>query len=222
MSTSEDGSSFARLLRRVALFLLGVVAVGAALTARVVLEGQAELAKSDASFDSGDLRPALEHARRSATLYAPGAPHVDRAYERLTAIALGAEASGQPKLAFLAWQAERSAALESRHLWIAHTSELERANQNLARLEVSARGATDAESGKLEQQAQGRLADDNAPDPAWIAVLGAGFLLALGGLGLFSFQGVDRAGHVSPRRAQLGVALFVLGAACWAFAAYKA
>ncbi len=216
------GSSSARALRRVAQFAFGFVAVGAALTARVVLEGQAELVKSDAAFNAGDLRPALEHARRSATLYAPGAPHVDRAYERLTAIALGAEAAGQPKTAFLAWQAERSAALESRHLWVAHASELERANQNLARLEVLARGASDAESGKLEQQAQRRLDADSAPDPAWIAVLGAGFLLALGGLGLFSFQGVDRAGRISPRRAQLGVALFAIGAACWAFAAYKA
>lgn len=222
MSEPQVGSAVARALRRVALFTFGVVAVGAALTTRVVLEGQAELAKSDAAFNDGDLRPAIDHARRSATLYAPGAPHVERAYERLIAIALGAEAAGQPKTAFLAWQGMRSAALESRHLWIAHTSELDRANQNLARLEVLARGARDAESGKLEQQAQSRLNADSAPDPAWIAVLGAGFLLALAGLGLFSFQGVDRAGRVSPRRAQLGAALFAIGAACWAFAAYKA
>jgi len=216
------GSSFARLLRRTALFGLGVVAVAAALTARVVLEGQAELAKSDAAFDQGELRPALDHARRSATLYAPGAPHVERAYERMIAIAHGAEAAGEAKIAFLAWQAVRSAALESRHLWITHAGELERANQNLARLEVLARGIKDQESGKLEQQAQTRLAEDSAPDPAWIAVLGSGFLLALTGLGLFSFRGVDRAGRVSPRRAQLGFALFLIGAACWALAAYKA
>jgi len=217
-----EGASFMRMLRRIALFCLGVVAVGAALTARVVLDGQAELRKSDAAFDQGELRPALEHARQSATLYAPGAPHVDRAYERMIAIALGAESAGQPKLAFQAWQAVRSAALESRHLWITHARELERANQNLARLEVLARSANAEESSKLQLQAEARLAADSAPDPAWIAALGSGFLLALAGLGVFSFQGVDRTGRVSPGRAQLGLLLFVIGAALWAFAAYKA
>jgi hypothetical protein len=177
---------------------------------------------SDAAFDSGDLRPALEHARRSATLYAPGAPHVERAYERLIAIALGAEAAGQPKTAFLAWQGVRSAALESRHIWVSHPAELERANQNLARLEALARETGDADRGKVQQQASSRLEADSAPAPGWIAVLGAGFLLALAGLALFAFQGLDKAGKVRARRAQVGLALFAIGAACWTLAAYKA
>lgn len=211
-----------RWLQRLAQLAFFVVLIGAALSARVILEGRAELAASDAAFDQGELRPALEHARRSATLYAPGAPHVDRAYERLTAIALGAEAAGQPKLAFLAWQGVRSAALESRHIWISRSAELERANQNLSRLEALASGAGDLEQGKVERQALSRLNQDSAPDPSWIAVLGAGFLLALAGLALFAFQGVERSGRVSVRRAQLGVVLFVIGAACWTIAAYKA
>jgi hypothetical protein len=214
-----------RWLQRLAQLAFFVVLIAAALSARVILDGRAELAASDAAFDQGNLRPALEHARRSATLYAPGAPHVDRAYERLIAIALGAEAAGQPKTAFLAWQGVRSAALESRHVWISHSSELERANQNLSRLEALARGAGDADQskqGKVEQQALSRLNEDSAPDPGWIALLGAGFLLALLGLALFAFRGLERSGKVSVRRAQLGVVLFAIGAACWTVAAYKA
>jgi len=66
------------------------------------------------------------------------------------------------------------------------------------------------------------LAADDAPDPLWIAVLGAGFLLALAGLGLFAFLGLDRTGKVSLTRARLGLALFAIGAACWTLAAYQA
>ena len=134
-------NGFGRWLQQLALLAFFLVLIGAALSTRVVLEGQSELAQSDTAFDAGNLRPALEHARRSATLYVPGAPHVDRAYERLIAIALGAEAAGQPKTAFLAWQGVRSAALESRHVWLSHPAELERANPEFITLEVLARGS---------------------------------------------------------------------------------
>ena len=53
-------------------------------------------------------------------------------------------------------------------------------------------------------------------------MLGTGFLLALAGLALFAFRGLDKTGRISVRRAQLGLALFAIGAACWTLAAYKA
>ena len=215
-------SSVRSWLQRLSLVLFFVVLCAAVFSARVILEGQSELAASDAAFDRGELVPALEHARQSATAYAPGAPHVERAYERLRALALGAEAAGQPKVSFLAWQAMRSAALESRHVWLPREAELEQANQNLARLESLARGTDDAARVKTQARALSRLNADDAPAPLWIAVLGAGFLLALSGLGLFAFRGLDRTGKVSFQRARLGLLLFAIGAACWTLAAYKA
>lgn len=209
-------------LKRLAWLTFMVVLGCAAFSARVIVEGQAELGASDAAFDRGELGSALDHARRSATLYAPGAPHVDRAFARLNAIALGAEASGQPKVAFLAWQAMRAAALESRHVLLVHEAELELANQNLARLEALERNQGESERLKNQAQALTRLSTDDAPAPGWIAVLGLGFSLALLGLALFAFQGVDRAGKVSFGRARLGLVLFVIGAACWTVAAYRA
>jgi len=207
---------------RLALFAFSIVLIGAVFSARVILEGSSELAASDAAFDRGELASALDHARRSATLYAPGAPHVQRAYERMIALALGAEASGQPKLAFLAWQAIRGAALESRHVFIPRQTELERANENLARLEALARDGAPNERSQAQNRALTRLNTDDAPDPAWIAVLGAGFLLALSGLSLFAFRGLSKTGKVSLPRARLGLLLFAIGAACWTLAAYKA
>ena len=215
-------SAVRSLQQRLSLLAFFGVLIGAALTARVVLDGAAELAASNAAFDRGELVPSLEHARRSATLYAPGAPHVTPAYERLIAIAIGAEASGQPKVAFLAWQAVRSAALESRHVWLPRQSELDRANQNLARLEALARDATDTDRAKTQAQALSRLNADDAPAPAWIAVLGIGFLLALVGLALAASRGLEPSGKVSFGRARLGLLLLAIGAACWTLAAYKA
>jgi len=208
--------------QRLALFAFSIVLVFAVFSARVISEGESELAASDAAFDRGELTTALDHARRGATLYAPGAPHVQRAYERMTALALGAEASGQAKIAFLAWQAIRGAALESRHVFVPRQAELERANENLARLEALSRDDSGSERPKIQNRALARLSADDAPDPVWIAVLGAGFLLALGGLGLFAFRGLNPSGKVSFRRARWGVLLFAIGAACWTLAAYKA
>jgi hypothetical protein len=207
---------------RLSLLAFFTVLSCAVFSARVILEGESELSASDAAFDRGELGSALDHARRGATLYAPGAPHVERAYERLNALALGAEAAGQAKLAFLAWQAMRSAALESRHVWLPRQAELERANQNLARLEASARDKSEGDRGKTQAQALARLSADDAPAPAWIAVLGVGFLLALSGLSLFAFRGLNRTGKLSFPRARLGLLLFAIGVACWTLAAYKA
>ncbi len=207
---------------RLALLAFLTVLTLALFSARVILEGESQLSASDAAFDRGELSSALDHARRAATLYAPGAAHVERAYERMNALALGAEAAGQPKIAFLAWQAMRSAALESRHVWLPRQAELERANQNLARLEAQARDSAGSDRVKTQGQALTRLNADDAPAPAWIAVLGAGFLLALAGLSLFAFRGLNRTGELSFQRARLGLLLFAIGAACWTLAAYKA
>ena len=214
-----SGRSWRERLAQLAFWSLLIFGV---FSARVVLEGESELSASDAAFDRGELAGALDHARRGATLYAPGAPHVERAYERMNALALGAEAAGQPKIAFLAWQAMRSAELESRHVWLPRQAELERANQNLARLEALSRDSPGSDRGKTQSQALTRLSADDAPDPAWIAVLGAGFLLSLAGLSLFAFRGLNRTGKLSFARARLGLLLFAIGAACWTLAAYKA
>lgn len=206
-------------LSRLAFLCVLILAV---FSVRVISEGESELRASDAAFDRGDLSAALDHARRSATLYAPGAPHVARAYERLNAIALGAEAAGDPKTAYSAWQAMRSAALESRHVLIVKDAELERANRNLARLEALARDQGEAERAKRRSEGLRRLSADDAPAPLSILLLATGFLLALAGLALFAFRGLDRSGRLAVGRARLGLLLFVFGAACWTWAAYQA
>ena len=216
-------SSLGTALRSLSLLLMLGLLVMAAFTARALIDGARSMAESDAAFDRGDLRTSIVHARRAAILYAPGAPHVARAYERLNAIALGAEASGQPKTSFLAWQATRSAALETRHVFQPRAAELKRANLNLARLEAELRGAKPDAVDKLQKQALARFrGDGGAPSLPWTLGLALGFGLALAGLGLFAGRGITRDGAIVAREARLGALLALVGAACWTIAVLKA
>lgn len=208
-------SGSALWLRRTALaMLLGVLTL-AALTARMVMEGEAELKSSDAAFDRGDLAEATLHARRAATFYAPGAPHVAAAFERLRAIALGAESQGDVNMARRAWGAVRSAVLETRHFTLPHPEELALANANLARLTASSPGGD-------RQMAARLLARDDTPRGPWVLVLGLGFLLFGSGLLLAVRKGVSPSGEMSRKVLVVAGLLAVFGVAFWTFAVYRA
>jgi hypothetical protein len=205
-------------LRRLAFgMLLGVLTL-AALTARIVIDGEAALSKSDAAFDKGDLRDAILYARRAAVLYAPGAPHVSAAYTRLRAIAFGAEATKDFDIARQAWGATRAAALETKHFTTPRALDLARANASLARLASAGGGATDAARDKMAQS----LARDDAPQAAWIVVLGVAFVLFAVGLMTLVTAGVSPEGEVSRRGVTISVALAVAGVVLWTVAVYQA
>lgn len=205
-------------LARIAWALSALVLFLAVATLRAVLDGEREIMASDAAFDANDLHASIQHARRAASAYAPRAPHVERGYERLLAIARGAEASGQADVALLAWQAQRAAVLESQSILRPFPERLEEANRNLARLQA-AKTAAEAERTEVAQRlfrnAQGREA--RAP---WGALLAAGLLLAAGGLGWFAAAGVAADGTIHWLRGRWGLVTVALGAALWAAAAF--
>lgn len=218
-----------RWLRPFALALLVALAALALVVARVIVEGEAEMTKSDQAFNEGQLRTAAVHARRAATLYAPNAPHVRAAYERLMAIASGAEAAGKPELAQVAWRAVRGAALETRHLGVSHRAELERANRSLARLQVR---QTEASSGLVPferdahesyRRALQVLERDEQPRALWILGLVAGFALcAAGGVRLARNALSAEGRFLGFAQARLGLVLVAAGALCWALAVVAA
>ncbi|HEX4336661.1 MAG TPA: hypothetical protein VH062_12155 [Polyangiaceae bacterium] len=206
-------------LRRVALGMLLSVLLFAALTARIVADGEAALERSNAAFDKGDLRDAILYARRAAVLYAPGAPHVSAAYARLRAIALGAEATKDLEIARQAWGATRAAALETTHFVTPRELDLERANASLARLSGD---GTSAASDPARAKMAAALARDDAPQAAWVLVLGAGFVLFAAGLVLLVVKGVSAEGEVSRRGVVFSLALTVAGVVLWTLAVYRA
>jgi hypothetical protein len=208
-------SGYTLWLKRAALaMLLGVLTL-AALTARMIVDGEAELRASDAAFDRGDLAESTLHARRAATLYAPGAPHVTAAFERMRAIALGAESQGDVNMARRAWGSIRGAALETRHFAVPHSAELALANVNLARLTASSRGGDRPTASRI-------LARDETPRAPWVLVLGLGFSLFAAGLGLAARRGISPSGEMSRKALALAGLLALFGVAFWTLAVYRA
>jgi len=93
------------------LFLLSVLLLAFGL--RLQREGREALAASDAAFHQGDLKEAVRAARKAGLAFVPGSPTVRAARERLLAIARGAEASGDDRLARRAWDALRTVELRT-------------------------------------------------------------------------------------------------------------
>lgn len=192
-------------------WLLRTLGAGAALSLivfalvayRVSERGARELAESDRAFDAGRLELAVQHARRAAAAYVPGAPHVRLALERLRAVARGAERTRDLPLARAAWRAVRAAAIESRHVWQPHAVELAAADLELARL-----------SGEAV-----RAPVSAAPVPAWrVGGLLLGAALALGGLLAACSRSAWDAGVSSRRRTRVALLSCVAGAAVWSAA----
>lgn len=217
MSTRPTGRAVLSLLfwALCALLLFGAVA-----TLRAVLDGERELRASDAAFDGNDLHASIQHAQRAASAYAPGAPHVRRGYERLLAIARGAEATGQPELAVLAWQAQRAAVLETASVARPFAERLEEANRNLARLEATKAGADDTRPERAERlfrQAQEK-SQEKLP---WGSLLAGGLAVAALGLAWFARQGLRPDGKIDWLMGRWGLLLFAAGSGLWALAAFR-
>jgi hypothetical protein len=177
-----------------------LLAASALLAFRTVQRGEHELVASERAFDAGQVELALEHARRAAAAYVPGAEHVDRAYERLRAIARGAERARDPELARVAWAAVRGAAWESRHIWQPRTAELAEADAELARLA----GALPAASIAAR------------PSVAWVLALAGGAACAV--LGLWWLFGRERSVRPSGPGVRVAALSCLLGAAAWGWA----
>lgn len=182
-----------------------LLAASALLAFRTVQRGEAELAASERAFDTGQVEVALQHARQAATAYVPGAHHVEDAYERLRAIARGAELARDPELARLAWSAVRGAAWESHHLWQPRAAELREADAQLARLG----GPEPSAARAVESRPPGR---------------GVAFVLALAGgasaavLGLWWLLGQERASNPSNPGVRLAALSCLVGALAWGWA----
>lgn len=222
------------LRRAVQLLLLGVFFVGL-MTAREIQRGEAALRESDTAFHEGDLESSVRHARTAAMAYAPGAPHVEAAYQRLEAIARGAEAEGRHALARTAWGAVRSSVLQTSHWWVSRSDSLDRAHGALARLNRAAAQRAEAgvlarpEAEETDSDAPGEEAGSASP---WgeaqaashgakllrIALLALGFGALVLGLAWASWRVIDEEGEVQRRGLVLSLALCIAGTACWLFA----
>jgi hypothetical protein len=210
-------------LRFCGLIAAALVLLAALMTYRAVVEGERALDESEAAFDRGELVESLRKARLAASLVAPGADHVDRAFARLIVIARGAEASGDLDLARLAWEAVREASIQGQGPLSRPSDRLTRANENLVRLSTRAAG----ERPGIDPEAFARtierdLARATARDPIWSIALATGLGLSVLGLGWLGLRGVRRDGALVRRELAFGGLIALAGAVCWLLAVYRA
>ncbi len=212
-----------RRSRLAAILVAWAVAVAAlgAITARIVVSGEAEIAASTAALIAGDAHEAVVRARRAAGWYAPGAPHVAVAYERLIALAQAAEEHKRRDIALLAWRGIRTAALETRWLIVPHRDELQRANAEIARLSELA-GHGDGSSGAIADQQLVLLAAHQAPRLMWVMLLIASFGLVIARALWWARLAAGTGGRLRWARAHYPAALTLLGIALWLLALWRA
>lgn len=131
----EDNSPVsASVLRWAALALLALLVLVVISGVTLTKNGRSEMEKSDHAFHEGDVRAALFFAKKAALSYVPGSAHVEAAYERLEAIARGAEASGDESMARIAWDALRVSLEQTDYPGRPKSARHETAVRNLARL----------------------------------------------------------------------------------------
>jgi hypothetical protein len=205
------------------LALTGLL-LGAA-TLRVVTSGEREIAASTDGLKAGDAHAATEHARRAAGWYAPGAPHVRVAYERLIALATTAEGLGDREASLYAWRAVRTAAIETRWLVTPHAEDLERANAAIARLEAAAPrppGTRNEPPATIAREQLEALSRDEAPRTPWVVALVLAAAAWISGSVLVVRRGITAGGQVSWGRALPGIVITAGGIALWLLAIWRA
>lgn len=224
MTETPQGTKIGWILRAAKIALVVGLVVGA-VTARVVVAGEREVALSTAALRAGDPHEAAIHARRAAGYYAPGAPHVRVAYERLIALAVKAESVGDKATALFAWQGVRTAAIETRWIVTPHAGDLERANAAIARLQAAEERplGTRTEPVKvIERDALAALTRDETPHVPWVVALVAGFLAWTIGAAWLVRRGVTSTGQVVWSRTYAAIALTAAGALVWLLAIWRA
>jgi hypothetical protein len=177
------------------------------------------------ALQQADLHEAVTRARRAAGWYAPGAPHVRVAYERLVAIATAAEGRGDRELALFAWRGVRTAAIESRWIVTPHESDLERANRAIARIEAAAPrppGTRTESPQRIEQLQITALLRDEAPHVPWVIALVVAFVAWAGGAA-WSVRSAARAPEGRAfARARPGFVVAIAGITLWVIALFRA
>ena len=211
-------------LRALKAALVVAVVLGAA-TLRVVVAGEREIAASTAALRAAAAPAAPGRPRRAAGWYAPGAPHVRVAYERMIALAVAAEGLGDRDTALSAWRSVRTAATETRWIVTPHAEDLARADAAIARLSAAAPrppGTRTEPASAIERAQLEALARDEAPRVPWVIALSLSFLGWAVGSGMAARRAVSATGHVAWQRASPWLVVAGGGVLLWLIALWRA
>jgi len=198
------------------------VAVGlAAVLMRVFWDGHAALRAGDEAMAKGDAAAAITQWRRAARWYAPGAPHVIDAYDRMETLAKTADEHGDRKLGLEAWRAVRSSILATRSFYTPFPDRLAAANARIADLMAKEDTAAGTEKEKRSFHAA-LLARDDSPQVLWAILALVGFAAWVGGGFWFARRGIGEDGKLDRRTAARAGLLIAAGLLTWMLGLYQA
>ncbi len=204
--------------RRLAFGLAIAMSLFALIVARAVWDGSAALEEGDMAASAGDSEEAIRQWRRAARWYAPGLPHVERAYERLEALAQAASQAGDSQTELHAWRGIRNSILATRWLLVPFADKLERANKSIAELMALAEDPRIEPTWTQQQRRDWhleRLGRSYLPAVGWTLLAFAGFAMWIGGAFGFAWRGVSSEDKLQPRAAAYCGLLFIVGAVVW-------
>lgn len=204
--------------RRIATFVLVLLAFVGLVYGRVLYESRRELVEGRGWLAKDDPDEAIVHYRRAALWYAPVNPWCTAALDGLAAIAKRAEHRGELERALAAWRATRGSILGTRSFYTPSPGRLRAANRRIAALMAKQpRPAQDLAKteGALAREHLALLERNDAPSVFWSIVLLAGFFGWIGAAFAFIYRGLDAEGRlVRPMAARWGSAV-VVGIAVW-------
>lgn len=207
-----------RLVANVLVALGIMIAAGGLLTTNVMRRGQIELQASRGQVATGKLEQAVVHARNAASAYVPAAPHVAAAYRQLVEIARKAEGQGDIDTALFAWQALRSAALQTRWVIVTHNAQLQVANASIARLSATkppASGASIQDTGQIQQHLHMMLTTPRYPAAMWVIVIVSSFAMGAAGLIYTGLKGFTQKGEVVTKHLRIGLVVTATAVILW-------
>jgi hypothetical protein len=202
MTVSEPRAGW----RRPAIILGAIAAVLGPITARVVVEGRAELAAADEARAQEDLDAEIEHLGRALRWRMLGSGHDEAALERLWALGQAYEARGAEgrDAALAAYRELREGLLATRAWGIPHRERWEAANDRIAALMAAQErddGTDSSSTGDPEGFHHALLSRAPGPEPIrgnLAAVAFAGWVACTAGLLL---RGLGPRGRLRPRPA---------------------
>lgn len=162
--------------------------------ARVGLDSVSALGEADALAEAGEAHEAAIRYGSAIRAYLPGSPVGGRAGEALLELGATAETAGDLLQARFCYEELRSSFLATRSLWQPGARFVDEAQRRLVPLMLADPRGNWPDRGLSDEQrsavVRGVLDEREDPHNGWILVMGAGYLLWLGGAGLALWRGL--------------------------------
>jgi hypothetical protein len=203
--------------RRLGIAAVVVVAVLGSASVRLVGEGRASLAASDAALAERNFMAAAVHARAAARAYVPWAAHMQRGVLTLGDIAETSERRGDTEAALFAWRALLSAATVTRPFSPVGDKVRADAEASIARLSAEMMTRVRAESrGDRARAAESSITTAAVvPKGGWGALLLAGACLWWSAGRRLTSRGWGSDGRLVPKEIRVGVGMALVGLLGW-------